>query len=228
MATSTTLALPTVRAERDLTVSWAAIAVYLFSAGMILGGILLAPRDHPTRWFEEKQTLTSYSAALLYSASLTCFLNYLATRQMRYLGLGSARESTFWAMGSFGFFFLMTDEYFVMHEGIGRFITHRLLNLPRSGPIDRLDAFVVGSYGVVGLYLLFHHRKYLASIRWFFGFLAVGAIMATVSLLFDLGEDGIANVYIEDGAKILANASFLLACIAAAYGYYRQLVARLR
>jgi len=56
----------------------------------------------------------------------------------------------------------------------------------------------------------------------------MGTVLALVSLVFDLGEDGVANLYFEDGAKILANASFLLACIAAAYGNYRQLAARLQ
>jgi len=212
---------------RSNTISWVALAVYLFSIGMILGGILMAPRDHPTFWFEEHNTLTSYSAALLYTSSLICFLNCLAIRHLKILGMSSEREYKFWALGSFGFFYLMADEYFVMHEGIGRFFTYRLLNLHHSGPIDRLDAFVVGTYGVIGLTLLVRHWRDLANIPWFFGFLTVGAVMSIVSLVFDLGEDGVANLYIEDGAKILANASFLLACTAAAHRSYRQLVARL-
>jgi len=215
-----------VRSRRN-TISWVAIAVYLFSIGMILGGILMAPRDHPTFWFEEHQTLTSYSAALLYTASLVCFLNCLAIRHLRFLGMSSVREFKFWALGSFGFFYLMADEYFVMHEGIGRFFTYRLLHLHHSGPIDRLDALVIGTYGAIGLTLLVRHWRELAKIQWFFGFLTVGAVMSVISLVFDLGEDGVANLYIEDGAKILANASFLLACTAAAYRSYRQLAPRL-
>jgi hypothetical protein len=207
--------------------TWVALALYLFSVGMILGGILMAPRDHPTFWFQEHQTLTSYSAALLFTSSLVCFLNCLVIRQMRSLGMSSQREYRFWALGSFGFFYLMADEYFVMHEGIGRFFSYRLLNLHHSGQVDRLDAFVIGTYGVIGLTLLVRHWRDLANIRGFFGFLTTGAVMAVVSLVFDLGEDGTVNLYIEDGAKILANASFLLACTAAAYGSYRQLVARL-
>ena len=229
METSTLEFLP-VTAERCRShiVSWAALAVYVFSIGMILGGVLMAPRDHPTFWFQEHQTLTSYSAALLYTSSVLCLLNCLAIRRLRSLGMSSIREYKFWAMGSFGFFYLMADEYFVMHEGIGRFFSYRLLHLQHSGLVDRLDAFVVGTYGAVGLTLLVLHWRHLADIRWFFGFLTMGAMMAVVSLVFDLGEDGVANVYIEDGAKILANASFLLACLSAAHRYYRQLVVRLR
>jgi hypothetical protein len=229
METSTLNFIPVsaVRSHSN-TIPGVALAVYLFSIGMILGGILLAPRDHPTFWFEEHQTLTSYSAALLYTTSLVCFLNCLAIRKMRSLGMSSRREYKFWALGSFGFFYLMADEYFVMHEGIGRFFTYRLLNLHHSGQIDRLDAFVVGAYGVIGLTFLVRHWRDLANIRGFFGFLTMGALMAIVSLVFDLGEDGVANLYIEDGSKILANASFLLACTAAAHRNYQQLVARLR
>ena len=142
--------------------------------------------------------------------------------------MSSVREYKFWALGSFGFFYLMADEYFVMHEGIGRFFSYRLLHLHHSGQVDRLDAFVVGTYGAIGLTLLVLHWRLLADIRWFFGFLTMGAIMAIVSLIFDLGEDGVANLYIEDGAKIMANASFLLACVAATHRYFRQLVFRLR
>jgi len=227
LATST-LDFTLVRAERGHTISRAALAVYLFSICMILGGIVLAPADHPTRWFEEKQTLTSYSAALLYTGSIVCFFNCLATRQLRYLGMSSVRENKFWALGSIGFFVLMADEYFVMHEGIGRFFTYRVLNLPHSGVIDRLDAFVIGAYGAVGLILLVRPWRDLANIPGFIGFLTMGAAMATVSLVFDLGEDGVSRLYIEDGAKIMANASFLLACTTGANSYYRQLAARLR
>jgi len=137
--------------------------------------------------------------------------------------MSSLRETRFWAMGKFGFFFLMADEFFVMHEGIGRFLTHRLLNLPHSGSIDRLDAFVIGAYGAVGLVLLFWHWRDLANIRGFFAYLTIGAIMALVSLGLDLGV----RLYIEDGTKILANASLLLACAAASQHYYGLLVARL-
>jgi len=229
METSTLEFLP-VSAVRNgsYVVSWVALAVYVFSIGMILGGILMAPRDHPTLWFQEHQTLTSYSAALLYTSSVLCFLNCMAIRQLRSVGMSSVREFKFWAMGSFGFFYLMADEYFVMHEGIGRFFSYRLLHLHHSGQVDRLDAFVVGTYGAIGLTLLVLHWRLLADIRWFFGFLTMGAIMAIVSLIFDLGEDGVANLYIEDGAKIMANASFLLACVAATHRYFRQLVVRLR
>ena len=141
--------------------------------------------------------------------------------------MSSLRETRFWSMGTFGFFFLMADEFFVMHEGIGRFLTYRLLNLPPSGSVDRLDAFVIGAYGAVGLALLFWHWRDLANIRGFFVYLAIGAMMALVSLAFDLGEDGVVRLYIEDGTKILANASLLLACAAASQHYYRRLVARL-
>ena len=226
----TTVEFVPVSAEttRSRTMWLAALAVYVFSIGMILGGILMAPRDHPTFWFQEHQTLTSYSAALLYTGSLLCFFNCLAIRQLRSLGMSSVREYKFWALGSFGFFYLMADEYFVMHEGIGRFFSYRLFHLHHSGQTDRLDAFVVGAYGAIGLTLLVLHWKDLANIRWFFGFLTIGAIMAIVSLIFDLREDGVTNLYIEDGTKILANASFLLACFAAAHRYYQQLVVRLR
>ena len=213
--------------ERHPALTWSAIAVYLFSIGMILGGIVLAPPNQPTRWFDEKQTLTSYSAALLYTASLVCFFNWLATRHLKSIGLSSVRENRFWAWGAGGFFVLMADEYFVMHEGIGRFITYRLLNLSHTDAVSKFDALVVGAYGVAGLILIVRERSDLRTIRWFFSFLTVGAVMATVSLFFDLGEDGVANLYIEDGTKILANASFLLACGAAAHSYYRKLVARL-
>ena len=229
METSTLDLVPvSVVRGRSNTISWLALALYLFSIGMILGGILMAPRDHPTFWFEEHNTLTSYSAALLYTGSLVCFLNCLAIRQLRSLGMSSLREFKFWALGSFGFFYLMVDEYFVLHEGIGRFFTYRLLHLHHSGHNDRLDAFVIGTYGAIGLILVVRHWKYLASVQWFFGFLTMGAVMAIASLVFDLGEDGVANLYFEDGAKIIANASFLLACIAAAHGNYRQLLARLQ
>jgi len=45
--------------------------------------------------------------------------------------------------------------------------------------------------------------------------------------MFDLTDGTAGHVYIEEGTKILANASFLLACFAAVLDYYRQLEIRL-
>jgi hypothetical protein len=132
-----------------------------------------------------------------------------------------------WALAIPGFAFLMADEFFVMHEGIGRFLAYRVLRLTASSFADHLDGFVVLAYGLLGLAVLFYYFQELKRIPYFFSYLAVGAIFAVTSVALDLGIDSAWSTYVEDGAKVLANASFLSACISSTTRDYQALRLRL-
>ena len=204
----------------------AAVALYAFTAGVLAAGILGSPRHQPTRWFSEKQTISSYSAALLYTCCLLSAFNYLTTKDCRPRSGLPCRIKRFWALAVAGFFLLMLDEYFVLHEGLDNLFTYRLLGLTPSPFLDKLDVLVLVAYGVVALGFLTYYRQELRAVRGFFGFIAAGGIFAAVSLGLDLLDDTVAKVYVEEGTKIFANASFVLACLTAAAKNYVSIQAR--
>jgi hypothetical protein len=203
--------------------AWIATGVYVFSLLMIAGGILMAPEDQPTRWFDEKQTMTSYSATLLYTCLLLSFVNFLAARSFSYPRSSARPLKRFWALGMAGFFVLMIDEFFVMHEGVGGAIAYRLLGLAKSPLADRFDGFIVAFYGLAAIVILAIYRHDLKKIPGFIAFLLVGAVFGATSVIMDLGGGSLWGVYLEEGTKILANASFVLACLAATLKNYAEL-----
>ncbi|HEX4998222.1 MAG TPA: hypothetical protein VFY29_08355 [Terriglobia bacterium] len=207
---------------------WLGAGVYVFSLLMIGGGILFAPPGQPTRWFDEKQTETSYSAALLYTCVLVSALNFLAARNFFYPRLTFRPLKTFWALGAVGFFVLMADEFFAMHEGIGGRIAYRILNLAHTSFHDRFDGFIILFYGVCGLVILATYWRWLKLIPGFRPFLIAGGVFGALSVFMDLQPETIWGIYMEEGAKIMANASFLLACSAAALKNYQELLADMR
>jgi hypothetical protein len=187
--------------------------IYLISVFVIVCGIVLAPTEHPTRWFDEKQTVTAYSALLLYTCALVSAFNFLVCRNLSHLDRDRRSLQSLWALAIPGFAFLMADEFFVMHEGIGRFFAYRVLHLTVSSFADHLDGLVIVGYGVGGLATLLYYSQELKQIRRFFSFMTIGAIFAGLSVALDLRAESLWSTYVEDGAKVLANASFLLACL---------------
>jgi hypothetical protein len=200
-----------------------AAIIYLLSILVILCGIALAPDAHPTKWFDEKQTVTAYSGLLLYTCAFVSGLNYLTCRTLSHVDPIRRSLKSLWALAIPGFGFLMADEFFVMHEGIGRFLAYRVLRLTASSFADHFDGFVILAYGLVGLAALLYYFRELKQVPCFFTYLAVGAIFAVTSVALDLRIDSAWSIYVEDGAKVLANASFLLACISSTTRDYQEL-----
>ena len=163
----------------------------------------------------EKQTVTAYSALLLYTCAFVSGLNFLACRSLSRLDPGRPSLKSLWAFAIPGFVLLMADEFFVMHEGMGRFLSYRVLRLTPSSFADHLDGFVIVAYGLGGLAAVLYYFRQLRPVPHFFSFLAVGTSFAVTSVALDLRTESSAwSVYMEEGAKVLANASFLLACLA--------------
>jgi hypothetical protein len=145
-----------------------AAIIYLLSILVILCGIALAPDAHPTKWFDEKQTVTAYSALLLYTCAFVSGLNYLTCRTLSHVDPIRRSLKSLWALAIPGFGFLMADEFFVMHEGIGRFLAYRVLRLTVSSFADHFDGFVILAYGLVGLAALLYYFRELKQVPCFF------------------------------------------------------------
>jgi hypothetical protein len=203
--------------------------VYLVSLLVIVCGIVLAPEGHPTRWFDEKQTVTAYSALLLYTCAFVSGLNFLVCRSLSPLDPGRRSLQLLWAFAIPGFVLLMADEFFVMHEGMGRFLVYRVLRLTRSSFADHLDGFVIVSYGIGGLAAVLYYFQQLKHVPRFLSFLTVGAIFAVASVALDVRtEQSPWSIYVEEGTKVLANASFLLACLACTTRDFQELRLHIR
>jgi hypothetical protein len=193
----------------------AAAVLYTVTAAVLTGCIGFAPAAQPDKFFTEKQTINTFSAALLFTCCLLSALNWLVGRDLVKLDGVVGRLGPFWRLAVAGFAFLTVDEYFAVHEGIDDGLL-RLAGLKAGNAPVQLDTVLLVGYGIVGLYLLGRYRADLRQISGFFSFLGVGAVFAVVSLYFDLGIEKVPEIYFEDGAKLFANTSFVLACLSAA------------
>jgi hypothetical protein len=68
--------------------------------------------------FEEKQAITFFSSNQLAATSLLAWIIYLLKRKLITRDGAYNRTALFWAISAFGFFYLMLDENFQIHEGM--------------------------------------------------------------------------------------------------------------
>lgn len=202
-------------AEAGLRLRRVAAGVYALTAVVLAVSIAAAPASQPDRYFTEKQTVHVFSAALLYTGCLLSLFNYAAAKH-GLAGSGALEGLTrFWLLATVGLAWLALDELFALHEGIddGLF---RALGLKEGTKPLNYDAAIIAGYGVAGLAILARYRRELVEVDGFFAYLIAGGFFAAVSVVCDLFDEGVPQVYFEDGSKLFANASFAIACVAAA------------
>ena len=153
--------------------------------------------------FQEKETVTFFSAALLlltsFSSFLTAHILTLAGRVKKY--------ANFWFLSGFGFFYLAMDEYFMAHEGIDKAVAK--IFVPN---IERLevDGVTIGVFGLIALCVCFKFRQQIMEqkeILRFFFYASIGFIW---HIVFDLlyTRDAFILIVLEESSKIIAVSLF--------------------
>src|SRR5262245_15324298 len=128
--------------------------VLIFNALLLTGSICLGlHKGDMDRYFQEGETVTFFSALFLAMTSLTAF--FCSSLHMR---LDKASWFNFWSISCAGFFYLMLDENFMIHEGMDRAI---LRSLGRPENAYNFDGWILGGMGCVGLILIWRNRKEL-------------------------------------------------------------------
>jgi hypothetical protein len=111
-------------------------------------------------YFKEAKCVTFFSALFL---GLTSFVSGL----LAYLHCRRERLNpvlNFWSLSSIGFFYLMLDEYFMIHEGMDRAIL-TALGLPER--IYNFDGIILGLFGMAGLIILWKCWEQLCTYKTF-------------------------------------------------------------
>lgn len=202
--------------------SKATLVLFGVSVFVLWAAWAAAPFSNPVTYYVKKELINVYSAGLFYTCALMSAAIYAIERQRERGGSGVGL-SRFWRLAVAGFLVVMVDEYFDLHGMINVLVTHELLGFRRMPVLTRLDALVVGAYGVAGAWVLFHYRKRLTAIDGFFAFIVVGVAFGILSLTIDLLiQEQVASVLLEDGAKVLAATAFVLACLTALRQSFEQ------
>ncbi len=147
---------------------------------LVLNIILLAmgfAEGDVSEHFGEDRLGTNLSVILLVLLAITNFRIYRF--RMAHL---------IWLLMGLGFLFLAYDDLFKFHEGLDKDI-HRTLNMTETSLTDRLDDFIIGIYGLIGIAALFIFRAEISRYRILLPYLFVGFAVFGASVVLDIATN---------------------------------------
>jgi hypothetical protein len=159
--------------------------------------------------FEEKQSITFFSSNQLAMTALLGLVVYLLRR--RTLGV-EPRSVRFWLVSAAAFFWLMLDESFQFHEGMDSRILELVVPDAKN---PRLDGLSTGLYGLGALGVCWLFRDEIMRFRQALPFFCAGGVFLAVTSAVNFGNAAPWRVVLEESAKLLGVASFLLAYVIA-------------
>jgi len=138
-----------------------------------------------------------------------------------------------WMLVCIGFAFLAMDEALYIHEQIDELI-HHVLDMKETGLTDRIDDIIVGSYGLIGLAVLFAFKNEVKTCIKRFSFFIIGFALLFTMVGLDIltNRNDIFLMYFdettadtlmywlstaEDGMKLFAEVFFIV-------GFYSALL----
>lgn len=132
------------------------IAVLLFNAVLLTNCIISGLRKQDMfYYFGEEKSVTFFSALFLGAIFFIClFIRYAKRLESKAKPLVD-----FWLLSAVGFFYLMLDEFFMIHEGMDHVI---LLSLGFNARAYNFDGYILGTFGLIGLYIWYRSRHEIA------------------------------------------------------------------
>ena len=203
----------------DLVAILAAVLIYAFTGKEELG---------------EGGFLTKLSGAQLLAISVICFLVF----RIRNVGVEKKfslkNPAIVWGLMAAGFFFLMADEMFKIHESIDEMI-HSAFSLKETGVTDRIDDVLILLYALIGIGVIWAYRREFLIMKAGLPFLFTGFVFLFLTIGFDLltnrddvlrallgdADAGVLETWLvigefaEEGTKILSEGFFVVAFYAA-------------
>jgi len=183
-------------------VNWAAI-IGAVSAGL--------HRGQATFYFKEHEFITFISALQLGFAAMTAWSVYIVQR-----GAGRGTGRRFWALCSFAFFWLMCDEWFMIHEGIDDGILGAMGYTP-AGRHFLYDWLVIAGYGVGALLVSIRYYREVLCTRRRAGLFVAAAAFFLAQTVVDAWSGGAWLMVMEEGFKLISICLFFLFFLAAFY-----------
>lgn len=143
--------------------------VFLLALGFAEGDI--------SEYFGEDRLGTNLSGILLILLGITNFRIYRFRR-----------AHLIWLLMGLGFLFLAYDDLYKFHEGLDKDI-HRTLDMTETSLTDRLDDFIIGIYGLIGIGALFIFRAEIARYRILLPYLFAGFAVFGLSVVLDIATN---------------------------------------
>jgi hypothetical protein len=175
--------------------------------------------------FEEKQAMTYFSSNQLAGTALMAWATYLAHRKLLKRDPRKNRSVLFWALSALGFFFLMMDESFQIHEGFDNFIAHGGKGGHTNAGFDGLATL---GYGIVAAGVCYYFRAELLRYRRCLIYYAIGGVFLVLTSVLDIGDESQLQIVIEETCKILGVVAFLMAYLGAFIGSLEEAGAAMR
>lgn len=82
-------------------------------------------------------------------------------------------KTLIWLIMGVGFLFLALDEKVLIHEGLDRSF-HKIFEIQATGWTSRIDDFLIGVYGLIGLAVLWFYSAEIRRFKLYIRFLAAG------------------------------------------------------
>jgi hypothetical protein len=164
--------------------------------------------------FGERQAITYFSSNQLGATSLLAWIIYLLRKKLIAKDRADNRIVLFWAICALGFFFLMLDESFEIHEGMDNSV-FRLFGHKEN---PRLDGVTTGLYGVAAAAVCYYFRTEVLRYRSALVFFILGGVFLAATSGLDIGKEGPVHIVFEEATKLLGVTSFLVAHFAAFFG----------
>jgi hypothetical protein len=189
---------------------------YCVSSGAGLGDVSLL--------FQEHQPITFVSAFQLGLTALIALFIFILGRMLYKKEPGRLRLIKIWAISAAVFTFAVIDEYFMVHEGIDGGIATLFFGITEN---PHLDGVVLGLYGVGALFLFFSFREEIFRYKGALLLFLVGGVFFLVSIMLDIGSTEEFRIVMEESAKLIAVAFFLLGHVSILIEHLRKVDARL-
>lgn len=189
--------------------------VWLFMIVLCVALGAALPPHNPAKMFDEYRPFTIYTVVLLGTCAVVC-------AQCARLAISGGRSA--WTLMAIGFFFLALDDLTQIHERLDKVINRAVGLDPKAKLPDLIDAGIVVLYGLVGVVVLYLHRREFFKLSGFtVGIIkAAGACVAMVILdvLGDLVDGEYAKVVLgilEDSFEALAVSLFFWTFVTARF-----------
>jgi len=163
----------------------------------------------PPGWFAERNVIPSLNALQLLAGAA---FGIMAYRAFWHVKDGSQRDAAgifLWGIGGIGLLVFAVDDYFTIHEHLGRWIQDTFEVLP--GVTNMPDDLLILGYAVIGVSVLYMFRMELLSARASSTLLLFAAIAAVLMVTTDAFATTPALKALEFPAQTLATMLLMFA-----------------
>jgi hypothetical protein len=190
------------------------VALTLYTINLI--AIVVAAADgvakgEPALRFQERQAITYLSSNQLAATALLGWILFLLRDRLRRGDAARDPARWFWAVSAVGFFYLMLDESFQLHEGMDSGVA-RFFGVKED---PKLDGASTLAYGAAAAGLCYWFRSEIFRYRQTVRLFAAGGVFLVVTSLLNAGEATQPKIVLEESAKLLGVVSFFLGHLAA-------------